>query len=214
MPQITISRQAQARFSYRWTSRLFLVAFAVFVLMGLWACTAGPPRNNAPGFASGTGIGPIKDVPFYPQLAYQCGPASLAGVLHYYGDAVTPTEIADDIFRQNHRGTLTLDMVLYARQKGFTSTWYSGTPEDIRRALDDDIPLIVMVDYGFAGISKNHFMVVVGYDSEGIIVNSGKTQEKRIGWDRFLTHWERAQRWTLRIEPKSSKHVREATELK
>jgi hypothetical protein len=26
----------------------------------------------------------IKDVPFFPQLDYQCGPASLAGVLNYY----------------------------------------------------------------------------------------------------------------------------------
>ncbi|NIW44576.1 MAG: hypothetical protein GWN30_07355, partial [Gammaproteobacteria bacterium] len=63
-------------------------------------------------------------VPFFPQLDYQCGPASLAGVLNYYGDHVGPDEIAEAIYRENIRGTVSLDMVLYVRKRGFASTWY------------------------------------------------------------------------------------------
>jgi hypothetical protein len=44
-------------------------------------------------------------------------------------------------------------------------------------------------------------MVVVGYDMEGIIVNSGKMREKRMDWDSFLSRWMRTKYWTLRIEP-------------
>jgi hypothetical protein len=61
-----------------------------------------------------------------------------------------------------------------------------------------------MVDLGFAGVPKNHFMVVVGYTPEGVIANSGKTREKLIPWKAFLARWNRTKRWTLRIEKKAA----------
>ena len=39
----------------------------------------------------------VKQVPFYPQTQYQCGPASLATVLNYWGRHVTPEQIAQEI---------------------------------------------------------------------------------------------------------------------
>ncbi|HLB02506.1 MAG TPA: C39 family peptidase, partial [Nitrospiria bacterium] len=39
----------------------------------------------------------VEGVPFYPQKEYQCGPASLAAVLNYFGQAVSPEEIAEAI---------------------------------------------------------------------------------------------------------------------
>jgi predicted double-glycine peptidase len=143
----------------------------------------------------------VQNVPFYPQVSYQCGPASLAGVLSFYGAEVTPDHVAEAIFRKDIRGTVTLDMLLYAREKGFSARWYSGSAEDIRQAVGQGVPLIVMVDLGLAMVSRNHYMVVVGYGSEGIIANSGKTREKFIRWSRFLTQWQRTECWTLRIEP-------------
>ena len=150
----------------------------------------------------------VENVPFYSQLAYQCGPACLAGVLNFYGENVTPDEIAKAIFRENIGGTVTLDMMLYARQKGFSATWYNGSANDIQQAVDKGVPLIVMVDLGIANISKNHYLVVVGYSMEGVIANSGKNREKHIRWDHFLSQWERAEHWTLRIIPKIQGQVR------
>jgi hypothetical protein len=92
-------------------------------------------------------------------------------------------------------------MVLYVREKGFSAKWYSGSANDIQCAVDGDVPLIVMIDLGFANLSKYHYLVVIGYGQEGIIVNSGKKREKLIRWDRFLPPWQRAKCWTLRIEP-------------
>ncbi len=47
----------------------------------------------------------IENVPFYPQETYQCGPASLAGVLNYWRIPEKPDDIAKDIFSENARGT-------------------------------------------------------------------------------------------------------------
>jgi len=79
----------------------------------------------------------------------------------------------------------------------------SAFTADIRRSVNEGVPLIVMVDLGLARVSRNHYMVVVGYSPEGIIANSGKVREKSISWSRFLTQWNRAGRWTLRVERKN-----------
>jgi ABC-type bacteriocin/lantibiotic exporter with double-glycine peptidase domain len=178
-------------------------AFVLFSLIIFQGCAAGPGIVTSEVSAS-IGSGKVDKVPFYPQVSFQCGPASLAGVLSFFGEGVTPEEIAEAIFRRDIRGVVTLDMLLYARKRGFFAEWYNGSLEDIRRSVDERVPLIVMVDFGFAGIRKNHFMVVVGYTPEGVIANSGKTREKLISWEYFRARWNRTKRWALRIEQKEA----------
>jgi len=178
-------------------------AFVLFSLIMFQGCAAGPGIVASEVSAS-IGSGKIDKVPFYPQVSFQCGPACLAGVLNFFGEGVTPDEIAEAIFRRDIRGTVTLDMALYARKRGFCAEWYNGSVEDIRSSVDERAPLIVMVDFGFANVRKNHFMVVVGYTPEGVIANSGKTHEKLISWEYFLARWNRTKRWTLRIEQKTA----------
>jgi len=173
-------------------------AFVLFSLIVFQGCAAGPDSVTSE-VAPSIGCGKVNEVPFYPQVSFQCGPASLAGVLNFFGESVTPDEIAEAIFRRDIRGTVTLDMLLYARKRGFFAEWYNGSVDDIRRSVDERVPLIVMVDFGFAGVRKNHFMVVVGYTPEGVIANSGKTREKLIPWKDFLAYWNRTKRWALRI---------------
>jgi ABC-type bacteriocin/lantibiotic exporter with double-glycine peptidase domain len=169
----------------------------LFIFVG---CTTNP-QGIVPSHLAPITSGKIENVHFYPQLAYQCGPASLAGVLNFHGIEVMPDQIAVEIFRPDIGATVTMDMVLYARKKGVSAKWYSGSGNDIRRAIDAGVPLIIMVDFGVANISKYHYMVVIGYDPDGIIANTGKEHEKRIRWKKFLPRWDRANRWTLRIEP-------------
>ena len=178
-------------------------AFVLYSFIIFQGCAAGPD-NVTPEVSPSIGSGKVSKVPFYPQVSFQCGPASLAGVLNFFGEGVTPEEIADAIFRRDIRGTVTLDMVLYARKRGFFAEWYNGSVDDIRRSVDGRAPLIVMVDLGFASVSKNHFMVVVGYTPEGVIANSGKIREKLIPWKAFLARWNRTKRWALRIEQKTA----------
>ena len=179
---------------------VFVVALTLLLSVGLTGCAVSPDGMYS-AFSAPAGSGKVENVPFYSQLTYQCGPASLAGVLNFYGYAVTPEQIARAIFRDEIHGTVTLDMVLYVREKGFSAMWYSGSANDIQRAVDGDVPLIVMIDLGFANLSKYHYLVVIGYGQEGVIVNSGKERERLMRWNRFLRRWQRTKCWTLRIEP-------------
>ncbi len=158
---------------------------------------AAPSRIPPPGTAR-----IIQNVPFFPQEAYQCGPASLAGVLNYWGGKVSPGEIAAEIFSAGARGTLDLDLLFYARRKGWEAVQYRGSLEDVRRNVDAGRPLIVLVDEGLWVYRKGHFMVVVGYDERGVFVNSGGKEREYLSAGKFGKSWQRAGFWTLRVTPK------------
>jgi ABC-type bacteriocin/lantibiotic exporter with double-glycine peptidase domain len=141
----------------------------------------------------------IDNVPFYPQEAYQCGPASLAAVLNFRGVDITPEDIAAEIFSREAKGTLGIDMVLYAQRKGLGAAQYAGGPDDLKRNIAEGNPVIILVDYGFWVYEKAHFMVVRGYNEDGFFVDSGKEHLKFISHDELTGIWEKAKFWTLLI---------------
>jgi uncharacterized protein YvpB len=144
----------------------------------------------------------IENVPFYSQETYQCGPASLAGVLNYWGVNVTPDNIAKEIFSESARGTLNIDMILYTQRMGLNATQYRGGIENLKKNIESGYPLVVLVDYGFSLYQVNHFMVIVGYNENGVIVNSGRDKDKFISEKDFMKAWERTKFWTLLVRPK------------
>jgi ABC-type bacteriocin/lantibiotic exporter with double-glycine peptidase domain len=172
--------------------RLCIIAFS---FVALFACASAPQ-------AVYHGDVIIGNVPFYSQEDHQCGPASLSGVLNYQGLGISPEEIARDLFSKSAGGTLTLDMALYPKRKGFSSLSYSGSVRDLREKIDSGYPLIVMVDYGFSVWQVNHFMVVVGYNNDGVIVNSGKKEHEFIENDTFLRNWRKTDFWALLVKKK------------
>ncbi len=172
---------------------------SAFLWVILVSCeTAGPYPYS---FDDIHEIHQIKGVPFFPQKAFQCGPAALTGVLNFYGENLTPEKIKDAVFRKSLRATTTLDMLLFPRQIGFSSRYYKGSPQDLKKSVDNAIPVIVMVDYGLGPVSRNHFMVVVGYTSDAVILNSDTRESIRLPWEKFLNQWEKTNYWTLRIDP-------------
>lgn len=201
MPSLTGRPEPDCRSDFR-SRGGGLAALLLIMIFALGGCI-GPGGPLPPDFNPPTGTARIDGVPFHPQDDYQCGPASLASVLNFHGDPVTPDQIARDIFRRDLGGALSLDMVLYARKRGHRAEWYNGGPDDIIRAVARNRPLIIMVDYGFANLSKNHFMVVIGYGPDGVIAHNGRAREARIPWSDLVGPWRRANSWTLRIEPGS-----------
>ncbi len=141
----------------------------------------------------------IRDVPFFPQEDYQCGPASLASVLNYWGVPATPEEIANAIYSESAKGTLNIDMVIYAEGRGLTVSQYSGGLKDLKEKIDAGHPLVVLVDYGFSILRADHFMVVTGYSETGVVTNSGRNEKRFIPLKDFMKSWERTKYWTLHI---------------
>jgi len=167
----------------------------ILIFHSLFSC-AGPPsvsEINAPRV--------IEHVPFYPQEMYQCGPASLAGVLNFWGARVSPQEIAEEIYSRSARGTLTLDMILYAKKRGFDAGQYQGSDDDIQKNVDSGVPLVVMVDTGFWFYQQNHYMIVFGYHEKGVIVHSGQNPHQFLPLKEFLRSCRKTNFWTLRITP-------------
>lgn len=144
----------------------------------------------------------IERVPFFPQEKYQCGPAALAGVLNFWGEKISPEHIAQEIYSPTAKGTLNLDLLFYAQKRGFQTQQYKGSLEDLKRNISAGVPLILQVDFGFLVYEQTHFLVVVGYNSQGIVVNSGVEKGKFIPTSSFLRIWAKANYWTLRITPK------------
>ncbi|GAB4409544.1 MAG: C39 family peptidase [Thermodesulfovibrionales bacterium] len=176
---------------------LWSIAFCLGVLVSiLYSCSSVSVRLDSKPVI-------IDKVPFYPQEDYQCGPSSLAAVLNYHGVAVRPEDIARDIYSGSARGTLNIEMVFYSQKMGLNASQYSGGLDDLRENINSGHPLIVLVDYGFSLFQVNHFMVVIGYNDDGVIVNSGKEEKKFIPERDFMRAWERTKFWTLLIRQKT-----------
>jgi len=179
-----------------WGVKIFHVAALFFFL---FAACVQQPVTRTPGFVPPSETKQIRGVPFYPDDSKQCGPAALAAVLNYRGGNYDLARISQAVFRANLGGTVTLEMIYFARKEGFRAKWFNGGLSDLVEAVDSGDPLIVMVDYGFLQISKYHFMVVVGYCKQGVIVFSGREKDKLIYWDDFRGPWSRTKHWTLMI---------------
>jgi hypothetical protein len=194
--QINNFKMAQKKFTI--LHRVFFLGTAVLLCLAFSSCASSSAPVPVSFQAGSSRI--IKSVPFFPQEDYQCGPAAMAAVLNYRGVKRTPEEVAAAIYSKSARGTLNFDMVFYAEKKGLFARQYPGNLADLKYRINKSHPLIVMVDYGFLVYQKNHFMVVVGYDSGNVVVHSGKDSFKRVPIDDFLKTWQKTNNWTLLIQ--------------
>lgn len=148
----------------------------------------------------------IPDVPFFADEHYQCGPSSLAAVMNYWYartgslHRISPEKISSEIYSEGARGTLGMDIEIYARKSGFETMQYSGSIDDIKHNVLKEVPIIIFVDYGVLLYQKNHFMVVTGYRDDGIIVHSG-SEEKLVPYAELQKIWRKTRYWTLVIRP-------------
>jgi len=184
-------------------SGLTLLAF--FTVMGC-ASRASQAINEAKAVFSSFVY--VEGVSFYPQTEYQCGPASLAAVLNYWGKSVSPEEIAEAIYLPRLKGSLNLDLWRYAADQGLDARIHQGSLQELEVELLQNRPVIAFLNLGYRFYPVGHFLVVVGLDPqrEAVIVHSGKEKNKRMSYKKFLTAWEKTQYWSLLIRSKDGKH--------
>lgn len=144
----------------------------------------------------------IAHVPFVSQEPDFCGPATLAMIFNFWGLRVTQEEIADEIYSPKLKGTLSIEMALYAMQKGFEADVYSATLEDLKTKIRAGFPLIVS-HREKPEKELVHYLVVFGFDDDKkiIFVHSGKKQHMTMGYQTFLTYWRLADNLTFFIRP-------------
>lgn len=155
---------------------------AVALALGLGGCVT---TGRDPGVAL---------LPLAPQSGelFQCGPATLAAVLSFYGTAVDEATIARAIYSASARGVLLTDLAWYARSRGFATELRTGTLQDLQQAVQAGTPPIVLLDLGLSRVHQPHITAITGMSATGIHYQSTQPVGKVVSPTKFNRQWERA----------------------
>jgi tetratricopeptide (TPR) repeat protein len=141
----------------------------------------------------------LADVPFFPQVDYQCGPAALATSLANFKVRVTPEELVGQVYLPARQGSLQVEMLAAARRYGLVSYRLAPRFEDLLREIAAGTPVIVLQNLGSAW----HYAVVVGYDypKGEFILRSG--EKERLVASFFVVEytWKESEYWAMVTVP-------------
>lgn len=176
---------------------------------------AGGPVIADPGIGGGASL--IEGVPVLKQRSRMCGPTALAMVLGYYGYDVSAEEIATEVFSEKLKGTLSIDMLLYAKRMGLGAEFYSVASKggggsgiaDLKKRVEDKTPPIVFMDVGYWFYPVWHYAVITGYSDElkVVVAHAGKADPELIGFDKLLKAWGKTGFSTLMVTPAGGERV-------
>lgn len=182
-------------------ARMCLIA--VLLLLGLQACQSAPQTRHLQEHLPRALSSPVllADVGFFPQQAYQCGPAALATVLDYSQQQVTADELVSQVYIPERQGSLQIEMLATARR-------YERLPYVLPASLDSMLkevaagqPVLVMQNLGLPRWPQWHYAVVVGFDLTGatLTLRSGTRRDYVMPMAVFERTWARAGHWALVI---------------
>ena len=161
------------------------LAGALLVSAMLGGC-AQPPRLPPESAALPARV-ELRDVPFFPQEAYQCGPGQLK----------------DEVFIPGREGSLQLEMVAAARRHGMLVYPLQGGLESVLEEVAAGNPVLVLQNQAFSWWPRWHFAVVVGFDRERreLVLRSGITRRWVTDFTSFESTWKRSGRWAVLTLP-------------
>ena len=165
--------------------------------------TFGQPLSRERG-SSPSGSRQLQSVPFYPDKTDQCGPATLASVLAFWGTQIEPDSLKAEVYVTKVKGSLPIDLLLTAQSHGFQAETFPGDFERIKAEIEAGHPLIAFVNLGSTIYPRGHYVVITGYDDgkQGLYIHSGLTPNALVSYDQFFKDWEKTGRWILKILPR------------
>jgi hypothetical protein len=187
----------------RWTARL---AGAL-----VFACLAGCAQLVPQTIALRTDWPPgvprtveWREVPFFPQNEYQCGPAALATVLANTGVRVTPDDLVKDVYLPSREGSLQVEMLAAPRRHGRVSYQLGRHYGDMLREVAAGNPVVVLQEIGlFPGIADWHYAVINGFDypSGTLYLRSGTNPRQKMPFTYFERTWMKSDYWAMVVTP-------------
>ncbi|TAN61711.1 peptidase C39 [bacterium] len=181
-----------------------LTAF-VILLLALYACSAPGRGVVISDLRQNPGAGRVIDnVPFFPQSDYMCGPAALASVMGYYGGNDGISDVARQVYQERLKGTLPIDLAIYAKERGFEVNYYSGGLDDLKEKLSAGVPLILFLNLGFKSYPVGHYITALGYNDnlKVVLAHSGIVKEDVFTYKKLLDAWQKTGFATLHLTPK------------
>ncbi len=142
------------------TSRAALAVLGILVGLG---CATRPPRSRAPSPDASV----LEHVPVREFEDDNCGPGSLSIVLNALGDRVSQAELVAMVPRARGGGVLSVDLLLAARQRGFSASLVRGNEAMVRQEIAEGRPVILLLrllDAPGRGKDIYHYVVVDGVD--------------------------------------------------
>lgn len=159
----------------------------------------------------------LENTPYFPQQAYQCGPAALAMLLSASGVKAHPDTLAPHTYLPGRKGSLQLEIVAACR--GYSRIPYVIDPDisSLVAELHAGRPVLVMQNLGLNIFPAYHYAVVIGVlPPDNIVLRSGKNQRLVMNLKKFLVTWERLNSWgmvalrpgELPVNPDPSRYLR------
>jgi hypothetical protein len=142
--------------------------------------------------------------PFFPQRAYECGPAALATVLVDSGVATNADELVSAVYLPGRKGSLQPELVATTRTHGRLPYLLPPDVDPMLAAVAGGHPVLVLQKLGAGPWPSWHYAVLVGYDLDAnrVTLRSGTTRALEMSAAKFLWSWDRAGRWSLlALEP-------------
>ena len=145
----------------------------------------------------------LRGVPFFPQTAYQCGPAALAIVMNAAGAKVAPDDLVDQVYLPARQGSLQVEMLAAPRRHGLVAWQLPASYDALLRELAAGHPVLVLQNLGLWPFDSWHYAVVVGfnYESGELYLRSGETERQALPFTIFEVTWRRSAYWAMVVVP-------------
>ncbi|MBW1673493.1 MAG: PA2778 family cysteine peptidase [Deltaproteobacteria bacterium] len=178
------------------------ITFLILFLTLMFGCAHFSHELNSLSVSELPGNVEIPSVPFYPQEAYQCGPAAMAMVLQWTKVNVSPQDLIPKVFVPAKKGSLQPALISAARRYNRLAYPIKGV-EALVKELAAGHPAIILQNLGLKWFPRWHYSVPIGYNlaKSIVILHSGKEARRRMSWTLFMRTWKRADYWGLVVLP-------------
>jgi len=176
-----------------------VVMFTVLVLLSGCVLSGAyylPAESSMPRNVS------LKDVPYFQQSEFHCGPAALAMAISAKGREITPEELARISFTPGRQGTFQNDMISATRRSGKVAYIVDSNLKDLALKTAGGDPVIVLLNLGLEYFPVYHYALVVGYDLDSNKIELQAARESGAKREfmpirTFLNVWYRAGAWGM-----------------
>lgn len=176
------------------------IIICICVLLGLAGCASTPQTDRLLSSDQAfTDPVSLTNVPFFPQQAYQCGPAALAMVLQSSHVEVTPEALVPLVYLPARQGSLQVELLATSRTFGRLAYVLPPDLESVLKQVQQGRPVLVLQNLGLSWYPRWHYAVVVGFDlSRGELeLHSGTRENYRTPLPLFERTWQRGDHWAM-----------------